>query len=296
MATVGYVTVQITSGVANVDRRWQAQTEAAVAMARIRSELEWATAIVAVDSTRVSFKRPDADGDGQVDTITYEWSGTAGDPLTREINEGGKQPVLDACRSLAFTAVSPPIRLVAGRRYPLRLEFYENTGYASCSLRWSAPGISRQVVPSTCLFPAFVNPTLSQAPYNGTGLTGEYYNNIDFTNLRMTRTDSVVHFDWDTSAPAGGMGSDTFSVRWTGQLRPEHTRDYTFHVTADDGIRLWVNDVLVVSNWTDHPASEDSGASTGVLRIDIGIEAGSAAIPVRLNGSVHLLNRPERGG
>jgi type II secretory pathway pseudopilin PulG len=293
MLTVGYVTTQITSGVANVDRRSQAQTEAALAMVRIRNELEYATSIVALDSKRISFKHPDVNGDNQVDTITYEWSGVGGDPITREINEGGKQPVLDRCRSLTFRSARRPITLIAGRSYPLKLEYYDNTGLATCVLKWSARGVSKQVVPSACLRPASIDP---QAPNGGAGLTGQYYDNIDFTDLRLTRTDAVVDFDWGYSRPALLIDDNTFSIRWTGQVCPAITGEYTFYVTSDDGVRLWVNGMLVIDNWTDHTSTEDQGASMGLWRIDIGIEAGSAAVPVRLDGAVNLVNRPGMEG
>ena len=35
---------------------------------------------------------------------------------------------------------------------------------------------------------------------------------------------------------------DTFSIRWTGQVQPQFSEEYTFAVHADDGCRLWVND------------------------------------------------------
>src|SRR5262249_59772771 len=48
--------------------------------------------------------------------------------------------------------------------------------------------------------------------------------------------------------------------RWEGQVEARSDELYTFYVSHDDGARLWVNDVLVVNNWTDHAAVEDSGS------------------------------------
>src|SRR5581483_2048619 len=94
---------------------------------------------------------------------------------------------------------------------------------------------------------------------NGSGLTGQYYDNIDFTNLKVTRTDATVNFDWGTGSPDPSIGVDTFSVRWTGQVQAQFSETYTFYTDSDDGIRLWVNGVLVINNWTDHAPTEDSG-------------------------------------
>ncbi len=106
------------------------------------------------------------------------------------------------------------------------------------------------------------------------GLRGEYYDNIDFTALRLTRTDATVNFNWGRGAPATGIGADTFSVRWTGQVQPQFSETYTFYTTSDDGVRLWVNGQLIIDNWTDHSAVENSGTITLVAgqRYDIRLE------------------------
>ncbi|HLY73792.1 MAG TPA: PA14 domain-containing protein, partial [Planctomycetota bacterium] len=95
---------------------------------------------------------------------------------------------------------------------------------------------------------------------NGSGLTGQYYDNIDFTNLKVTRTDATVNFDWGTGSPDPSIGPDTFSVRWTGQVQAQFSETYTFYTESDDGIRLWLNGVLVINNWTDHAQTENSGS------------------------------------
>jgi PKD repeat protein len=91
------------------------------------------------------------------------------------------------------------------------------------------------------------------------GLRGDYYDNINLTNLLLTRTDVTVDFDWGSGSPAPAIGANTFSVRWTGHILPAYTETYTFYTFSDDGIRLWVDDVLVIDHWTDHGPTEASG-------------------------------------
>jgi hypothetical protein len=50
-----------------------------------------------------------------------------------------------------------------------------------------------------------------------------------------------------------------WSARWTGYLEAPSTGTYTFHTFSNDGIRLWVNDQLIVEDWTDHGEKEDTG-------------------------------------
>ncbi len=81
------------------------------------------------------------------------------------------------------------------------------------------------------------------------GLSAAYYDTSTFTTPAGSRTDATVNFDWGTSIPAGTSltSGDSFSVVWTGQVEPEFSQLYTFHVTADDGARLWVDDRLLVA-------------------------------------------------
>ena len=41
----------------------------------------------------------------------------------------------------------------------------------------------------------------------------------------------------------------TFSARWTGRVRPQYTGDHLFKVRADGGVRLYVNDQLVIDTF-----------------------------------------------
>lgn len=108
----------------------------------------------------------------------------------------------------------------------------------------------------------------------GDGLLGVYFDNIDLTSRFGFRTDPTVDFDWGTGAPINGMGTNTFSVRWSGQVEPLYTETYTFQTLSDDGIRLWVDDNLIINQWNDHSATYHSGTidlEAGVL-YDIRIE------------------------
>lgn len=83
------------------------------------------------------------------------------------------------------------------------------------------------------------------------GLTGEYYSGLNFNTLLLSRKDAAIDFDWGTGSPHPSVPVNVFSVRWTGNLVPPATGSYTFRTTSDDGIRLWVNNVLVIDRWVD---------------------------------------------
>ncbi|MEM8502625.1 MAG: DUF4347 domain-containing protein [Cyanobacteria bacterium P01_D01_bin.1] len=100
----------------------------------------------------------------------------------------------------------------------------------------------------------------------GRGLTAEYYNNIDFTDLAFTRVDKRPSFNWRRGAPAASMDADTFSVRWTGQVQPKFSETYTFHTRADDTVKLWVNNQLII----DVSAEQDGVRNTGTIDLVAG--------------------------
>jgi glucose/arabinose dehydrogenase len=98
----------------------------------------------------------------------------------------------------------------------------------------------------------------------GGGLSAQYFDNIDFTNLKVTRTDPTVNFDFGTGSPDPLIAPDTFSVRWTGTITPAFNEVYTIYTTSDDGIRVTINGAIVIDNFTDHAPIENSG-TTAVL-------------------------------
>jgi hypothetical protein len=128
---------------------------------------------------------------------------------------------------------------------------YENTGGATARLLWSSPSTPKAVVPKTQLY---AGPWVGA----GTGVLGEYYDNSDLTNWKVTRVDPTVNFDWGTGSPDASIGADTFSARWTGRLQADYSETYTFYTNSDDGVRLWINNVLLIDNWTDHAPAENS--------------------------------------
>lgn len=96
----------------------------------------------------------------------------------------------------------------------------------------------------------------------GAGLRGDYYNNANFTGTMVTRLDPTINFEWGNGAPVAGIAGDTFSVRWTGKVQAQFSEDYTFSIVSDDGVRLWVNGVLLIDAWQSHAMREDVARQT----------------------------------
>ncbi|GAB3707045.1 hypothetical protein GCM10027592_40820 [Spirosoma flavus] len=92
----------------------------------------------------------------------------------------------------------------------------------------------------------------------GNGLWGEYYKNTDEISgsPALSRTDETINFDWAQNEPAPDIGSDKYTVRWTGKIIAPLTDTYSFFTETDDGARLWVNNKLLIDHWTYQPSRE----------------------------------------
>jgi Zn-dependent metalloprotease len=86
----------------------------------------------------------------------------------------------------------------------------------------------------------------------------EYYNNRtlagDPTFERCE--DAPIAYDWGYGGPGNGVSDDNFSVRWTGWFTFTEDYYYTFAARVDDGIRVWVDENLIVDEWQDQPPTD----------------------------------------
>ena len=84
------------------------------------------------------------------------------------------------------------------------------------------------------------------------GLKAEYFNNKEVQGKPvLTRIDKNIDFNWRRESPAPGIVNlDKWSVRWTGELIAPGTGVYEIGVNADNGVRIYVNDKLIVDAWS----------------------------------------------
>jgi hypothetical protein len=180
----------------------------------------------------------------------------------------------------ATTDESATVNLVAGRKYDLRMEFFDQTGAAWARLAWETPCQPRQVIPVAHFHPeAPPAPTClaTAAPGSGVGLSSEYFGDRQLSSSRVTGRDARVDFDWGSGAPVtmAGFPVDSFSVRWTGKLQAPITGPLTIHYHADDVGRLWLGGALLLDSWSEPSAAQEVAATVDVVAgqmLDIRIE------------------------
>ena len=70
--------------------------------------------------------------------------------------------------------------------------------------------------------------------------------------------DKSINFNWNEGSPLPSIKPDYFSVEWNGYIRADIDDVYCFFTISDDGIRLWIDDDLIIDNWNPHVSDEFS--------------------------------------
>jgi len=82
----------------------------------------------------------------------------------------------------------------------------------------------------------------------------EYFNGMTLSGSpAAVETVPEVNFNWTVFSPDGVITPDHFSGRYTGRFTLGGT--YRFTVTGDDGVRLFVDDNLLIDKWFDQGAT-----------------------------------------
>lgn len=78
-----------------------------------------------------------------------------------------------------------------------------------------------------------------------------YYANPDLTKRKATRMEVALFKDYGTQAPVFGMKTNAWSSRWETRLKVTQPAEYTFVARCQDGMRLYIDDNLLIDNWRE---------------------------------------------
>jgi hypothetical protein len=138
----------------------------------------------------------------------------------------GEQNVLNAWSDGPLRQVSGLHSLSRGT-HEVRVEYYDRTGEAAIRVWWSKVAEA---------FPDW---------------KGTYYANRTLSGQpSWVRNDAQILFDWGAGAPAPGLPTDDFSVRWTRTIDFPSAK-YRFVALADDAIRVSISGQRIIDAWYD---------------------------------------------
>jgi single-stranded DNA-binding protein len=172
-------------------------------------------------------------------TGSYTFTATADDGV-RVYLDGTL--VIDQWKDQPATTYSTSRAVTAGN-HELKVEYYENGGDAVAKFNVTAD-------------------TASSCPIGQ--YQASYYANQTLSGAPVTeRCETAVNYDWGGGSPSGaGVGPDNFSVRWVATRPFATTGVYTFTVTADDGMRVYLDGALVIDQWKDQPPTTYTASRT----------------------------------
>ncbi|MGL4648885.1 MAG: PA14 domain-containing protein, partial [Caldilineaceae bacterium] len=166
----------------------------------------------------------------------YRFTATSDDGIRIWVND---VLILDQWREQAERTFVVDRSLSAGHQL-VRVEYFEATGSARVKVSWEKVGSG--TVPPT-----------------GSSFRGEYFNNRDLAGSpTLVRNDANINFNWGQGSPDPSISSDNFSVRWNRTL-DFAAGNYRFTTTSDDGVRVWVNNALIIDQWREQSARTFSG-------------------------------------
>lgn len=145
-----------------------------------------------------------------------------------------------------------------------------------------------QPVPPVCnpCVPVYPTPVPTPVPPQPSGpWNAEFYNNANLSGSpSWTTTYSQIGFNWGTGGPGGGINGNQFSARFQ---RDEFLQagTYRFYATSDDGVRVYVNDQLVINGWivqapTTYYGDVALGTGTHRIRVEYFQNGGEALLYV----------------
>ncbi len=177
-------------------------------------------------------------------------------------------PTQDSSFSRQFVGLSP------GTDYKVRVCVVDcnNTGGYSV--------ISDSTMTSSAVGPIFFPSDPFDSSTNNK-FTGLYFDNTDFTNRKLVRSDPVIKFNWGTGSPDPGILPDKFSVRWDGTFDFNQVV-YRFATTSDSSVKVYVDGVLLIDS-ASGLALADLAMNQGIhsLRVDYVHKTGQSNVYFR---------------
>ena len=129
-------------------------------------------------------------------------------------------------------------------------------------------------------------------PFNPS-YTATYFNNMYLGGTPvLTRTENAIEHNWSYGKPASQVNSDFFSARWiaTRQMQGQ----YLFQVRSDDGVRIYVDNNIIINDWKNHSAWQLKKANISLSQglHEIKVEYFEAAGKAEIHFNITNLTEP----
>jgi LysM repeat protein len=157
--------------------------------------------------------------------------------------------VIDEWHAATTTTYTKDITLATGR-HTFRVEYFEGIGAASAYFTWARINSS----PGPTPMPGGPTPTPGSGTGGGSAWTACYFSNVNRDvsgQPTLCRIEPSIAVNWDRGSPDPLITPDLFGARWTSS-QSFQAGTYRFFALVDDGVRLYVDDRLVIDEWFEH--------------------------------------------
>lgn len=171
---------------------WQMKNGLSVPVAAMGNARNWNLISKALPSSDTSFSTR---WSGQIEpkfSETYTFSTVSDDGVRLWVNG---QALIDNWNPHGAMEDKATIALEAGKRYDIRIEYFQTSGGARMQLNWQSPSQPREVIPIARLFADATAKT-------GTGLRAQYFRGRDLKTEAITRVEGPIDFTWDERGPS----------------------------------------------------------------------------------------------
>lgn len=159
--------------------------------------------------------------------------------------------------NLTLPAVVGMLRTVSTKPYlAASTGFHKFSGWSngqtSSLFTYEIPAISTSLTMNFTALP----------PPGGNGLMAEYYTerNEFVDPPTLVRIDSTINSYWGYDSPDPKLAADNFVARWSGKFQVPFSDTFTFTTESDDGVRLWIDNKLLIDKWVYQPSTEWSAS------------------------------------
>lgn len=193
-----------------------------------------------------------------------DWLAVEGDrcPLsrTRYGIQAGTAPVIDNDGTHSAMEKSGEVFLDTGMN-PIRVAWFNGLGQFGLDLKYEGPAVPRQEVPGSVLWYGLagktnqgnLKPGIQYAAYEGAG----WRVLPDFLQISPVAEGVAINF-----SVAYGTRNENCGLTFSGFIQIDHPGLYTFHLTSDDGSRLYVGKPSVSCKVIAHPGQSPAAPET----------------------------------
>jgi hypothetical protein len=167
--------------------------------------------------------------------------------------------VLDQWHTYSGQVYTVDVPLGAGNHF-VRMEYYEDTGYAFAYLSYQLVSYGVPVQPIVTPIPG-VPPTPPSTGTSGGAWTCTFYKNQFLDDPAASVIVPSLNFNWGGNSPYPGVPRNLWSMRCSSVQYFPSSGLYQFNAQVDDGVRLFVDGNAVVNAWTNHAGTTQVGTA-----------------------------------